>query len=881
VVAFTYNNQAQPLTMVDARGQTWNYSYDTFGNKMSQTDPRMRLIQYSYDTQGRLQSQTDPRGNMTFYGSDPLGRRTSMTDPYQKVTNYGYDGSGNKASETNARGYTTNYFYDELNRLKQVNYPDATSKTITYDFRGNKLTEVDQNNYTTQYMYDLAGRLTSVTVAYGTADAATTSYTYDDDNRKLTEVDPRGNTTRYKYDAAGRLTNIYDGAGNHTQYGYDEKNQRTSMLDAKMRTTTYGYDERGRQTSVLTPDNLTVNKTYDGAGSVTSMTDEELRTTQYKYDEAGELMKVIDALGQTTQYGYDGSGNKNLQIDANLNQTTYIYDKLNRRTSRTLPGMQMESMGYDEVGNMTSRVDFNGKTTTYAYDKLNRRVSKTPDASFTAPVVSFGYTNTGKRASMTDAVGTTNYSYTARDQVLTKATPQGTLSYSYDLSGNVASVVSSNANGTNVAYAWDADNRLKSVTDNRTSGVTNYLYDETSQVKSFAYPNGVAHSFGYDSRDRTTSLSLGAIANYVQSFSNSGHKTGVMELSGRAPSYQYDQTWRLTQETVSGDPVATNNGVLTYMLDPVGNRKSLASTLAALPNQSFAYDADDRLQSDTYDANGNTVASGGVNYSYEFEDRLVSTSNGVTIVYDGDGNRVSETIAGITTKYLVDDLTPTHYVQVAEETVSGAVTAQFTYGLMRISQNRAGTVSYYGYDAGGSVRQLLSPTGAVTDTYAYDAFGNTVAQTGSTANEFLYRGEQWDAGLGVYYLRARYYVPRTGRFLTADKWEGAEIWACDCTGRNRRVPLARAHHRYDYGNADPANHVDPSGQVVIFGYSLTIRQVVGAVTIGAIVAVDIYRIFHEDEELLRCLPEQPHIPEEGEGFEPQGAECPISGPPVP
>ena len=73
---------------------------------------------------------------------------------------------------------------------------------------------------------------------------------------------------------------------------------------------------------------------------------------------------------------------------------------------------------------------------------------------------------------------------------------------------------------------------------------------------------------------------------------------------------------------------------------------------------------------------------------------------------------------------------------------------------MRISQRRAAT-SFYSYDAGGSVRQLTDNTGTVTDTYAYDAFGNTVAQTGSTVNEFQYRGEQYDASLQMYYLRAK------------------------------------------------------------------------------------------------------------------------------
>jgi RHS repeat-associated protein len=187
----------------------------------------------------------------------------------------------------------------------------------------------------------------------------------------------------------------------------------------------------------------------------------------------------------------------------------------------------------------------------------------------------------------------------------------------------------------------------------------------------------------------------------------------------------------------------------------------------------------------------------------------------VQIVYDGDGNRVSEG----STKYLVDDQTPTGYAQVTEELVSGAVTAQFTYGPMRISQNRAGTLSYYGYDPGGSVRELLNSSGTVTDTYEYDAFGNPVAQSGSTTNEFQYRGEQFDASLQMYYIRARYYIPKTGRFLTADKYEGEEVGACDCANRSRIVAPRSAHHFYEYSDADPINLTDPGGRDIV-SYSI-------------------------------------------------------------
>ena len=166
---------------------------------------------------------------------------------------------------------------------------------------------------------------------------------------------------------------------------------------------------------------------------------------------------------------------------------------------------------------------------------------------------------------MTDPTGTTTYSYTNRDQVLSKATPQGALGYTYDLSSNVASVLSSNANGTSVVYAWDADNRLSSVTDSRTNGVTNYSYDQTSQLASMQYPNTVAHVFTYDDdRDRPIRLNVTGLLgtskwNYTQTFDSSSHTLSAAEQSGRDTNYGYDSIYRLASESIAGDPTASNN----------------------------------------------------------------------------------------------------------------------------------------------------------------------------------------------------------------------------------------------------------------------------------------------------------------------------------
>ena len=93
---------------------------------------------------------------------------------------------------------------------------------------------------------------------------------------------------------------------------------------------------------------------------------------------------------------------------------------------------------------------------------------------------------------------------------------------------------------------------------------------------------------------------------------------------------------------------------------------------------------------------------------------------------------------------------------------------------------------------------LTDASGAVTDTWGYDAFGNLIGRTGTTANDFTYRGEQMDPTLGFQYLRARWMDPTRGRFATADSFEGDEV-----------LPITT--HHYLYANDDAIEGDDPTG----------------------------------------------------------------------
>jgi RHS repeat-associated protein len=256
-----------------------------------------------------------------------------------------------------------------------------------------------------------------------------------------------------------------------------------------------------------------------------------------------------------------------------------------------------------------------------------------------------------------------------------------------------------------------------------------------------------------------------------------------------------------------------------------------------IPSGSWGYNSDDEVSSESYDANGNVTATGGKSFTYDSENHLMSmTASGTsaTIVYDGDGNRVAKTVNGVTTLYLVDDLNPTGYPQVMEElNGAGAVTRTYTYGLQRISEdqivNSTWTPSFYGYDGGGNVRQLTNAAGAVTDSYEYDAFGNSFTVSGTTPNEFLYRGEQYNPDLGLYYLRARYYNPLTGRFMSRDPEDG-----------NHFDP--KSLHKYLYADGDPVNGLDPRGREDLLEYAGEFTD-----------KLDKYNQFADPNDLAACL----------------------------
>jgi len=848
--SYNYNARGQVLTVIDPLGHTTTNVYDSNGNLTSTTDANGKTTSSVYNASGLPTSVTDAAGNTTQFQYDGSGNLTQQTDALGNVSTYTYDANNNKLSQTVTRTVngqpqtqTSSYAYDGNNRLTKTTYPDGTTTQTQYNSIGKQSVTIDQLGRQTSYAYDSLGRLTTTTYP----DNTTASTTYDANNNRLTSTDRAGHTTSYAYDTDNRLTKttyadnsftqtVYDAAGevastvdannNTTSYGYDNAGRRITLTDALTHVTTFAYDNSGnqisvkdarqnttqyqydslnRQIAVVYPDQTTSTTAYDALGRVTSKTDQAGKVTSDAYDALGRLTTVIQdfatgGLNLVTTYGYDQVGNRISQTDANLHTTTYQYDQLGRRVGRTLPAGQSESYVYDAAGNLKSKTDFNGKTTTYAYDTSNRLLSKAPDPSFNAPTVSFTYTANGLRQTMADVSGATTYAYDNRNRLTQRQTPFGTLTYTYDAASNLLTLKSSNSGGASDTYTYDQLNRIGTVTD--ASGGTTYAYDAVGNLQNFVYPNGVTQAYSYDTLNRLTQVgsakNANSISNYAYTLGLAGNRLTVAELSGRTVNYGYDSLYRLTSEAVTFDP-NNHDGTTSYTYDTVGNRQQLL--VNGVTANAYTYDADDRLGSDSYDGDGNTVNSFGTANAYDFENHMVQHGF-VTLVYDGDGNRVSETVGGVTTNYLVDTVNLTGYAQVVDELQSGTVARTYSYGLERISEsqslNSAWTLSFYGYDGHGSVRQLTNSTGAVTDTYDYDAFGNLVNSTGSTPNVYMFAGEAHDSALGLYYNRARYLNTSTGRFWSMDSDEGQD-----------EEPLTL--HKYLYADGDPVDGVDPSG----------------------------------------------------------------------
>ena len=687
---------------------------------------------------------------------------------------------GKVSSATDEKGRKTSYDYDNFGNLVKISYPDGTTETFTYDHEGNNLTATDRLGRTVTMTYDKVGNLLSKTYPNG----AQVTYSYDNNYNLVSETSASGGTTYYEYDKIGRNTAITDALGNRTSFAYNSKSQLESMTDAKGNVYTYSYDNNGNRIKTTYPDGSSVSSVYDARGRVTSQTDQHGYKTKYAYDGGDRLTSVTDVLGNVTRYTYDEVGNLTSVTDANGNVTRYSYDDFGRVVKTTNALGNTSEVTYDESGNVLTSTDFGGNLTTYTYDNLDRVSSKTtPDGT-----VSYTYTADGKISTVTDSTGTTTFTYNNMDGLTRVDYPDGNyVSYRYDKSNRLTKV--STAFG-DTAYQYDLLDRITRVVD-RNGYATVYEYDANGNRTAVKYANGLTVSYEYDKLNRliceeTIDSDSNVVVKYVYTLGASGERIKVEELD-RTVEYTYDSLYRLTSETITKGKTKTT---YTYAYDNVSNR-----TLKNVNGVETTY---------VYNELNQLVSEDGTTYEYDNAGnlvRVVGAGKTALYVYNA-GNRTSKTttINNHVEKvyYLNDNSSLTNVL--AEYSANGDEICYYTVGADLVSQEINGKVYAYLYDGHGTVRALANESGKLTDTYTYDAFGNLLNSTGTTANSYRYCGEQFDSTTGLYYLRARYMDTNTGRFISQDTYAGSTA-----------DPISL--HKYLYANSNPINNNDPSGYI--------------------------------------------------------------------
>jgi RHS repeat-associated protein len=210
-----------------------------------------------------------------------------------------------------------------------------------------------------------------------------------------------------------------------------------------------------------------------------------------------------------------------------------------------------------------------------------------------------------------------------------------------------------------------------------------------------------------------------------------------------------------------------------------------------------------------WDANGNLRTQGTSVYTWDAANRLVSAEvDGVVSAfeYNGLGQRMAQTVNGLTTEYVLDVAGGLPEVIVAA--TGGASTYYVQVQGQILGQYGSGAWAYTLPDHLGSLRQLVDGDGQVSLAQSFDPFGGAFESSGADASDFGYTGEAWDSGAELLFLRARYYDPYLNRFISKDVFPG-------------QPDSPQSLNGWSYVGNNPIKHADPSGLIYIEGWGYT------------------------------------------------------------
>ncbi len=848
---YTYDMVGNKTSQTTPLDHTTTYTYDAAGQLTETTDPLGHTTRYTYDAGGNQVSVTDSNGHVTNSTYDADSEQTQVTRADGTTTKTTYDGNGNVLTQTDGSDHTTTYSYDPLNRVVTTTDPLGRTTTNSYDGDGNLVSQLDAAGKTTTYSYDADNQLTginyssdttpNVTQAYDvdgrrtemTDGSGTSSFSYDDLGRLIREANGHGTSTMYAYDPAGHVTTITYPSGQTVIRTYDADGRLSSIKDWLGHTVTYTYDADGNPAGQSLPGSVTVTTAYDGAdrpdGIIDSQGSGQLASFSYGRDANGQVTSS-NASGQ--EFGNDNYSYDNLNRLTTDNGTTYGYDNADNPTIYNGQPQTFDAGNELLTSQQVVPLPTNGSS--------GGSGPSIPSGGGSGPSIPSGSGSSVLGERMTAQPGhisldrTVNSHHANRHGVfitkpLTTTQPNELVLAFISAQGPGAQSVRRVSGGHlhwtrvtqanvfgGVASVWQAHAPAVLHRARIQATLTKAGYGGLLDVRAFAPGASISAFANRSSEKGAAALQLHAATNdvilAVGHEAINSHRRSLLpgsrlidQLRGNArsgiswvqsltatadgsltigDSTPKSRLWTLA--AVAIHPPTTTASVTTDTTTataPAPTTYPSVGPTATSTTQTFTYG---------YNQNGDRVSetspSGTVTLSYDQANRLLSFTPNAHYSYDGDSLRASKTVDGTTTQFTWDKSGSVPLLLQSGDT-------SYIYGLngASVEQITNNSATYFLSDQQESTRLLTDATGSVVGTYRYDAWGNITSHTGTATTDLLYDGQYTDGETGLQYLRARYYEPATGQFVTSDP--------------AKAVTLAP----YLYAGDTPPNAVDPLG----------------------------------------------------------------------